>query len=121
MMPGAQLLKKDAVSNTATLAQSKRLQIVAVRIIAPSLAANEGHLQMFDAAAATDVTLGTTKPDWVVVADGGGGSGEVSTGDGLPTHGLVFERGLVIAWTAGSENAIAVTGATTADVRIGVV
>ena len=71
-------------------------------------------MQLFDAAAAANVTLGTTKADWVVMTDFG--AGEVSTGDGLPTHGHVYHLGLVVASTTTSGGS---TGATQ-QVRIAV-
>jgi len=96
MVPGATLIKLADVAGTAVLAQKGPIQIVAVRAFQAGLAA-DAYVQMFDAAAVTDVTLGTTKADWVVMTDFG--AGEVSTGDGLPTHGLVFHLGLVVAST----------------------
>ena len=66
-------------------------------------------------AAVADMTLGTTKPSWVVMIDQG--TAEVSTEDGLPAHGVSFLNGIVIASTTTP------TGNTTreTDVRIVIV
>lgn len=89
------VLRIDNVT-TLVLAQKGRLAITAVRLFTDSAAADI-FLQMFDAAQESDVTLGTTIPDWVVTIDSA--ASPVSSGDGLPTHGLVFSKGLVIAST----------------------
>lgn len=98
-MPGAGVIKLTDVGATAVLAQKGRVQLMAVRAFQAGLAA-DAYVQLFDAAAAGDVTIGTTKPTWVVLTDFG--AGEVSTGDGLPTHGLIFELGIVVASTTTS-------------------
>lgn len=53
------------------------------------------YVQIFDVAAASDVTLGTTVPRWVVKSQ----ASDVSDGDGLPTDGLKFELGIFAAST----------------------
>ena len=116
--PGGQVIVNNAVTNTALLVVSGRRQIVAARFIATAAITGDQYLQMFDAAAIASVTLGTTKPTWVVMADGA--TGQTSLGDGLPTHGLIFDNGIVIAITANAEDAAAATP-TTADVRIVVI
>jgi len=95
-MLGSDLLKANAVDGTATLLQKGHLTVTAARIFADSAAADI-ILQMFDAASAADVTVGTTIPDWVVVLDSA--AAPVSGGDGLPTHGAEFKLGLVVACT----------------------
>lgn len=99
MVPGAGLIKLLDVGATAQLAYKGRCQVVAVRAFQGGLAA-DAYVQLFDAAAISAVTVGTTKPDWVVMTDFG--AGEVSAGDGLPTHGLIFENGVVVASTTTS-------------------
>lgn len=112
MMPGAGVISLTDVGGTAVLAQKGRVQLVAVRAFQAGLAA-DAYVQLFDAAAISDVTVGTTKPTWVVMTDFG--AGEVSGGDGLPTHGLIFERGIVVASTT---TATGLTGSTQ-QVRLG--
>lgn len=87
------------VGATAVLAYKGRCQVTAVRAFQGGLAA-DAYVQLFDAAAISEVNVGTTKPKWVVMTDFG--AGEVSAGDGLPTHGVVFERGVVVASTTTS-------------------
>ena|SRR3990172_28711 len=106
MIPGATVIKVADVAGTAILAQKGPIQIVAVRAFQATLAA-DAYVQLFDAAVITDVTLGTTKPDWVVMTDFG--AGEVSTGDGLPTNGLVFHAGLVVASTTTASGSTGIT------------
>ena len=69
----------------------------------------EAFIQLFDASAASAITLGTTLPDWVVhvTADG------VTEADGLPTtrDGLNISKGLVVAatTTAGGSTGATIT------------
>ena len=99
---------------TAVLAYGNPCTVMAVRAFESGVA-GDAYIQLFDAAAAADITLGTTKPSWVIMIDQG--TGEVSAGDGLPTHGVVFINGIVIASTTTP------TGSTTreTDVRIVIV
>lgn len=104
-MPGAGLIKLTDVNATPQLAQAGPIQIVAVKAFQAGLGA-DAYVQLFDAASTSAVTVGTTKPDWVVLTDFG--AGETSGGDGLPTHGLIFRNGCVVASTttsAGNTNA----------------
>jgi hypothetical protein len=96
MVPGASVISTLDVGGTVILVKTGPIQVVAIRAFQTALAA-DAYLQLFDAATAGAVTLGTTKPTWVVMTDFG--AGEVSGGDGLPTHGLIFRLGLVIAST----------------------
>lgn len=112
MVPGASVISLLDVGATAVLAKTGPIQVVAVRAFQAALAA-DAYVQLFDAAAVTDVTVGTTKPTWVVMTDFG--AGEVSGGDGLPTHGLIFRNGLVVASTTTSAGA----SGSTQQVRIG--
>ena len=92
---GGSLVKSDSLTGTALLIQTGGLILTAVHAINTTVA--DAYIQIFDAAAAADVTLGTTVPDWVVMSDFG--VGLVSVSDGLPTHGLSFRLGLVAAST----------------------
>lgn len=96
MMPGSRLIKNDSVGATAVLVQKGAVQVTAMYSI--NTTALAAFVQYFDAAATTDVTVGTTLADWVIRSPALTG-GNVSDGDGLPTHGLVFTRGVVIAST----------------------
>ena len=95
-MLASEPIELNAVDATAQLAQKGRLTLTAARIFAASAAADI-FLQLFDAAAVTDVTVGTTIPRWVVMLDSA--AAPVSAGDGLPTDGLTFYRGIVVACT----------------------
>ena len=114
MVPGAQVIEITDANGTAQLAYKGKCQVVAVKAFQQGLAA-DAYTQLFDASAISQVTVGTTKPKWVVLTDFA--AGETSGGDGLPTHGLVFDRGVVVASTTGSANN---TGATQ-QVRIAII
>lgn len=114
MVPGAGVIEITDANGTAQLAYKGKCQVVAVRAFQGGLAA-DAYTQLFDAAAISEVTVGTTKPKWVVLTDFA--AGEVSSGDGLPTHGLIFDRGVVVASTTTSTGA---SGATQ-QVRIAII
>lgn len=94
-VPFGQLVSQNDVTG-AVRVKSGRCILAAARIFESGVA-GDAYLQIFDSNAAGDITLGTTVPDWVVMLDQG--VGDVSGGDGLPTHGLVFVNGIVIAST----------------------
>ena len=62
-------------------------------------------VQLFDKATTTDVTLGTTVPNWIIVVPEidltASGLLGISDPDGLPTstRGVVFENGIIAATT----------------------
>jgi hypothetical protein len=93
MQPGSRILSNDSIGNTATLVQKGAMQVTGM--LAMNTTAAAAFVQYFDAAAATDVTVGTTTPFWVIRSP----ASSISDGDGLPTHGLVFTKGVVIAST----------------------
>jgi hypothetical protein len=101
-------------SDTLQVAINKKCVLKAIRAFQGGLAA-DAYIQLFDASSTASVTLGTTKPRWVVMLDFG--AGEVSVGDGLPNEGLVFQNGIVVASTTTS------TGNTgsTSQVRLAVI
>ena len=96
MFPAAPIVSSDSLGGTATLIQEGVLCLVAVRAI--NTTAADAYVQLFDAAAAADVTLGTTVPLWVVQSD----ANDPSVGDGLPTNGTILRNGLVAASTTTS-------------------
>lgn len=98
-------IRSDSLSNLAVI-DTKEQIVLAVRMINPSGAA--AHVQLFDAAATSAVTLGTTVPLWTVSAD----TVRSSDGDGLPTNGLKFTTGIVGAVTTTP------TGSTTAAAHV---
>ena len=102
---GGSLVKSNSLAGTAVLVQAGALILTAVHAI--NTTAADAYLQLFDAAAIADVTVGTTIPDWVVMSDFG--VGLVSVSDGLPSFGLSFRNGLVVASTTTPINS---TGAT---------
>lgn len=66
-----------------------------------SPATMQAYVQLFDAATSSSFTVGGTSPNWVVACV----STNVSDGDGLPTMGIVMERGVFVAGTTGAGNA----------------
>ena len=90
---GGDIVKSNSLGATATLIQKGPVCVTAVKAINTTGA--DAYIQLFDAAAAADVTVGTTVPDWVVLSDFG--AGLTSLGDGLPTDGLLFKLGVVAA------------------------
>ena len=93
MMPGSRIILNNSVGATAVLVQKGVVQVTGMFAVNTTAAA--AFVQYFDAAAAADVTVGTTIADWVLRSP----ASSVSDGDGLPTHGLVFLLGVVIAST----------------------
>ena len=106
MIPSSGFKALTNVGATAVLVETGPLHVTAVRAWQTGLAA-DAFVQLFDAASADDVTVGTTAPSWVVMTIFG--AGPVSSGDGLPTHGLLFQRGLVIASTTTPTGSVANT------------
>ena len=103
MLPASQRVNANSLTGTATLIVGHRCVLTAVRALNTTAAA--AYTQLFDAALAADVTLGTTLPDWAVRSD----ASDPSLGDGLPESGLVFVNGIVAASTTtllGSTGAI---------------
>lgn len=94
-MIASELIKVNNVTGPVLL-QPGRTIVTAARAFVDTAAADI-FLQMFDAASAADVTLGTTLPDWVVTIDSA--ASPVSSGDGLSTNGDVFYKGVVVACT----------------------
>lgn len=86
--------------NDKTLLFGKACFLTSLKYINEDSAAR--FLQMFDAAAVADVTLGTTKPKWVMTAGANGGD------DDAIGSGLKFDKGIVVAGTT------TVTGSTLA-------
>lgn len=83
-------------SISATLIESKTLlfgkacELTSLKYINEDTAAR--FLQVFDAAAIADVTLGTTRPDYVLVA-------AQNAADNYHGSGLKFNKGIVVAPT----------------------
>ena len=57
--------------------------------------ASTAFVQLFDAAAAADITLGTTVPTYVVRS----AATSCSDPHNIPSHGLLFRLGVVVACT----------------------
>jgi hypothetical protein len=102
-MYAATRVNLDSLTSVATLARGGRCILAAVRAINTVAAAS--YTQLFDAAAAADVTVGTTIPTWVLKAQ----SSDPSDGDGLPTMGVVFTLGIVAASTTTATGSTSVT------------
>lgn len=107
------VIEMNSVGSTAVLVTGCAHEVTVTAIRAINTTAALAHVQLFDAAAASDVTVGTTVPRWVVTS----AASSASDGDGLANGGIRFVNGLVIASTTGVANN---TGATQ-HVRIAVV
>lgn len=94
-----ELIIKDSVTGTALLVKSGKIEVDVVHAINTVAAAS--YLQCFDAAAAADVTVGTTLPRVVLKS-------AASDPADLLLDGCVFQLGLVVASTT---TALGSTGA----------
>jgi len=92
-MAYSDVLEKNSVAGTALLISGSVLTVTGVKAI--NTVAAISYLQMFDAAAAADVTVGTTIPRWTVESPASGNSGAT----GIPDGGIIFRLGLVVAST----------------------
>ena len=106
------LLKANSLGGTLTVISSVPCIVTSIRAANTTVA--DAYVQLFDASVTAGITLGTTIADWWVLTDFG--AGDVSVGDGLPTGGLTFTKGVVGASTT------TVNGAAAAiqHVRIGI-
>ena len=95
-----ELIIKDSVAGTALLVKAGKIEVDIVHAVNTAAAAS--YLQLFDAAAAADVTVGTTLPR-VVLKSAANDPAE------LLLDGCVFQLGLVVASTTA---ALGATGAT---------
>lgn len=105
------LISADSVDATPVSMMKHRCILVWAQAI--NTVAADSYLQLFDAAAVTDVTVGTTVPTLVVTTDPSDSTRE----NPLPTHGLVFVNGIVAASTT---TPTGLTGAVQ-HVRLGIV
>jgi hypothetical protein len=81
------------VTETPILVRSGQCLLTAV--LATNDSPGKAFVQLFDAARAQDVILGTTRVTWAVEAAASG----LSTYHNIPPGGLLFHRGLVVAST----------------------
>jgi hypothetical protein len=89
----------DDVSATPVLVQTGRCAITGA--MAVNTTGQAAYVQLFNAAAVSEVVLGTTRPDWAFTVAGNG----VASDSGFPGDGVVFDRGLVIASTTANGGA----------------
>lgn len=89
------------ISTGAILVRSGRALVMTMKYVNED--ASVRFLQVFDAATAASVTVGTTLPKWVFVA-GANGDDDEWTGD------TVFDRGIVIAATTTATGSTAASG-----------
>lgn len=87
------LVTANSLGGTVTQVATGAKTLTAIRAI--NTTAADAYVQLFDVAAITDVTLGTTLPAWVVLSD----PNDLSLGDGLPNGGLMFQNGIAAAST----------------------
>ena len=113
---GCTRINFNSVTQSAVLAVGHPCYLVAARGF--TTAGTEVFIQFFDANATSGITVGTTVPDWVLDIVAGSANGSVSVGDGVPSNGLRFDNGIVIAATGGSTTNTAPTG--TVYVRLGI-
>ena len=99
----------DSVGVTANLFIPYKVCVTAIRTINTS-GTSPATLSLYNANSTAGITVGTTVPLWTVVA----ASGEPSQGDGLPTDGLMFSNGVVVA----STNALTSTTGVIQHVRV---
>ncbi len=85
-------IRATGFQEDAVLVEAGRCNITVMRYINEDSSAR--FCQLFDAAKAADVSVGTTTPDWIFAA-GVNGVDETHN-DG----GILFEKGLVVAATA---------------------
>ena len=105
----AQTVSSDSLAATATLLVGKAAALLDFHGI--NTTASLAYIQLFDAVAAANVTVGTTVPRRVLTVPASG-----SASDTLPAEGLKFDLGIVAASTTTTTGN---TGATT-HLRIGV-
>jgi len=89
----ASAVERNSLGATAQLVRSGKCVLNSVR--STNTTGAVAFVQIFDAAAAGDITVGSTIPRWVIEAEASG----ISAGDGLPEDGLLFENGIVAAST----------------------
>lgn len=85
---------------TAALVRAGICFVTSMKYINEDTAAR--FCQIFDAAAAADVTVGTTVPYWILTAGANGGD------DDYVGNGLIFRNGIVVV---GTTTALGSTGA----------
>lgn len=99
-MPGwSTSLDQDNLTSVPVVLRSQKCTVTAIRAFAATN--NACTIHVHDAASATGITTGTTIPKWWVVCP----SGNASDGDGLPTDGISFANGVVVASSLGLQTA----------------
>lgn len=112
-MPQASTLITQANVTSLVAIKTSPCIVKAIRAWQAGIGA-DAYVEVFDSDTTGGITLGTTQPDWVVHLDQG--VGEVTVGDGLPSEGLVFNNGIVVASTTASVG----TTTSTTQVRVAV-
>lgn len=102
MLAGS-IVRANSLGATATLLQGGRCNLTGLLAINTTVA--DAYVQVFNAAAAADVTVGTTVPDWVIFSP----PGDVSEENSIPAPGMIFTLGIVVASTTTPTNATAAT------------
>ena len=87
------VIQNDDVGATAQLVRTG--QMIVRTIQGRNSTAALAFIQMFNAAAAADVTVGTTVPRWVIPVL----ASSVNEHSGIPDAGMQFPLGLVVACT----------------------
>ena len=99
----SRILSSNSLGATAVLIQTGQTFISGVKVI--NATASTAYVQLFDAAAAADVTVGTTTPTWVVRS----AASDPSADADIPPHGLIFVNGVVAASTTTATGSSAAT------------
>lgn len=89
----ASVLESNSLGATAVLLSGSPATVVSVHAINTTVAV--AFIQLFDAATAASVTVGTTVPRWVVSSP----ATSASSDHGVPSGGIVFRNGIVAAST----------------------
>lgn len=85
------------MTETGTLMHTGTITITGIRAWSTGAESTlDSYVQLFDALSAS---VGTDVPDWVVHLVEGD---NLTSGDGLPTDGLVFRTGIFVAATLGA-------------------
>lgn len=90
-MPGALIKQIGFGGNTPVVLAGRHTFVTSMKYVNEDSAIR--FLQVFDAATAAAVTVGTTTPDWVLTAGANGGD------DDFVGDGMVFLNGVVVVGT----------------------
>jgi len=85
------IVSSNSLAGTATVLVGHRCILTGACVINTTGA--DAYVQLFDAAAVTDVSVGTTIPTWAIQTDFG--KGLVNESSNIPEGGISFVNGIV--------------------------